>query len=221
MEKKGKERTGKKEQIKRIIEMEVMFLGFFLMFGIMIMPSLRDKLAKALDFLLNPVVTFIGPENFLLVILFLAIITGIYTSLIQKYTMNFELMEKAKGYQKRMKELQKEYMEAKKENNKHKLKKIEKKRAVMMKKQSEFSSAMLKQQFKPMAYICIVTLPIFMWIYWYMGMQPVASAIFPLIGEKNLADFFFIFPLWVLWYLICSIPTAQVIRKVLGIRGAM
>jgi len=106
--------------------------------------------------------------------------------------------------------------------NKHKLKKIEKKRAEVMRKQTQFSGEMMRQQMKPMAYIGIITIPIFMWIWIYVKRYSSGVVIFPLIGATALSDvFIFSFPFWVLWYMICSIPITQVIRKLLGIRSGM
>jgi len=210
----------KKEQVKRLLESLAMGLGFFILFGILIIPGLREGMGDALDVVLGPLAALIN--NFLITILILAVITGIYTSLIQKYTMDWELIEKSKEYQKQIRELQKELLEAKRENNKHKMKRIEKKRAEVMKKQTQFSGELFRQQMRPMAYIGIITIPLFMWIWVYVESNPVGAVVFPLLGEKVLSDGFILrLPYWVLWYMICSIPIAQVVRKAMGLRGGM
>jgi len=210
----------KKEQVKRLLESLAMGLGFFILFGILIIPGLREGMGNALDVVLGPLAALIN--NFLITILILAVITGIYTSLIQKYTMDWELIEKSKEYQKQIRELQKELLEAKRENNKHKMKRIEKKRAEVMKKQTQFSGELFRQQMRPMAYIGIITIPLFMWIWVYVESNPVGAVVFPLLGEKVLSDGFILrLPYWVLWYMICSIPIAQVVRKAMGLRGGM
>ena len=210
----------KKEQIKKIVEGAAMGLGFFVMFGIVIIPGLREGMGAALDVALGPLADIIG--NFLITILILSVVTGFYTSLIQKYTTNWELMEKSKQYQKQMRELQKELMDAKRENNKQRLKKLEKKKEEIMRKQTQFSGEMMRQQMKPMMYIGIITIPIFMWIWVYIEAASVGAVIFPLIGGKELtASFIFGLPYWVLWYMVCSIPIAQMIRKVIGIPSSM
>lgn len=209
-----------KEKIKKLLEGVAMGLGFFILFGILIIPGLREGMGAALGVVLNPFAAFVG--NFLITILILSVITGIYTSVIQKYTTNWELMEKSKQYQKQVRELQKELMEAKRDDNKHRMKKLEKKKAEIMRKQTQFSGEMFRQQMKPMAYIGIITIPIFMWIWEYVGVASIGPVIFPLIGEKVLtASFIFGLPYWVLWYMVCSIPIAQMIRKAIGIRSAM
>jgi uncharacterized membrane protein (DUF106 family) len=210
----------KKEQVKRVLETAAMSVGFFMLFGILIIPGLREGMGEALDVVLGPLAAFI--DNFLITILILAVITGIYTSVIQKYTMNWELIEQSKEYQKQIRELQKELLEAKRENNKHKMKRIEKKKDEVMRKQTQFSGEMFRQQMKPMAYVGIITIPIFMWIWVYVQSTPVGAAVFPLLGAKVLSDGFILrLPYWVLWYMICSIPIAQVIRKAIGIKSGM
>ncbi len=219
---KAKERAlqRKRAQVKRVLEGAAMGISFFMLFGILIIPGLREGMGDALDVVLGPLAAFV--DNFLIAILILSVITGIYTSVIQKYTMNWELIEKSKEYQKQIRELQKELLEAKRENNKHKMKRIEKKRAEVMRKQTQFSGEMFRQQMKPMAYICIITIPIFMWIWGYVESTSIGAVVFPLIGAKALSDgFIFGLPYWVLWYMICSIPIAQVVRKAIGIRSGI
>jgi uncharacterized membrane protein (DUF106 family) len=204
-------------QIKKVADSAIMGLGFIVMFASL---AYRNEVGAALDVVLGPFADFVG--DFLIIILILSVVTGIYTSVVQKYTMNWELMAKSKEYQKQIRSLQKEYMEAKKENNKHKMKKIEKKRTEVMRKQTQFSGEMFRQQMKPMAYIMIITIPIFMWIWMYVGIHPDIAVTFPLFGKTELsAAFVFGLPFWVLWYMMCSIPITQVIRKVLGIRSGM
>ncbi len=211
-----------KEQIKKLLETMLMALGFFILFGILIIPGLREGLASALGVILDPLAASVGRDNFLITILILSVVTGIYTSVVQKYTMNWELMEKSKQYQKQIRELQKELMEAKRENNKHRIKKIEKRKTEIMSKQAQFSGDMFRQQMKPMAYIGIITIPIFMWIWAYVGANPIGMVSFPLIGARELtAKFVLGLPYWVFWYMVCSIPIAQVIRKAIGIRSGM
>ncbi len=204
-------------QIKKVADNMIMVFAFIVMFASL---AYRNEVGTALDVVLGPFADFIG--EFLILILILSVVTGIYTSVVQKYTMNWELMAKSKEYQKQIRDLQKEYMEAKKENNQHKMKKIEKKRTEVMRKQTQFSGEMFKQQMKPMAYIMIITIPIFMWIWMYVESHPDMVVTFPLFGVTELSSaFVFTLPFWVLWYMMCSIPITQVVRKALGIRSGM
>ncbi|MDF2955147.1 MAG: Archaeal YidC/Oxa1-related membrane protein [Candidatus Alkanophagales archaeon MCA70_species_2] len=207
-----------KNAIKESVERFFLVLGFSLLFGIMIFPELRNGMGVALDAVFSPLVPLFGC-NVLLVIFVLALLTGVYSALIQHYTIDWTLMEKAKEFQKRLRELQKEYLEAKRENNKFKMKKIEKERLELMKEQTQFSGEMLRQQMKPMAYISIITIPLFMWLYYFVSQNgEIMQAVFPLVGETDLTDWWFIFPYWVLWYIICSIPIGQLVRKFLELR---
>ena len=204
-------------QIKKVADNMIMVFAFIVMFASL---AYREEVGTALDVVLGPFADFVG--EFLILILILSVVTGIYTSVVQKYTMNWELMAKSKEYQKQIRDLQKEYMEAKKENNQHKMKKIEKKRTEVMRKQTQFSGEMFKQQMKPMAYIMIITIPIFMWIWMYVESHPDMVVTFPLFGVTELSSaFVFSLPFWVLWYMMCSIPITQVVRKALGIRSGM
>ena len=204
-------------QIKKVADNMIMVFAFIVMFASL---AYRNEVGTALDVVLGPFADFVG--EFLIIILILSVVTGIYTSVVQKYTMNWELMAKSKEYQKQIRDLQKEYMEAKKENNQHKMKKIEKKRTEVMRKQTQFSGEMFKQQMKPMAYIMIITIPIFMWIWMYVESHPDMVVTFPLFGVTELSSaFIFSLPFWVLWYMMCSIPITQVVRKALGIRSGM
>ena len=204
-------------QIKKVADNMIMVFAFIVMFASL---AYREEVGTALDVVLGPFADFVG--EFLIIILILSVVTGIYTSVVQKYTMNWELMAKSKEYQKQIRDLQKEYMEAKKENNQHKMKKIEKKRTEVMRKQTQFSGEMFKQQMKPMAYIMIITIPIFMWIWMYVESHQDMVVTFPLFGVTELSSaFVFSLPFWVLWYMMCSIPITQVVRKALGIRSGM
>ena len=204
----------KKELMKGLVEGVIMGLAFFVMFGSMLY---RKEISAILNVVLDPLASLAG--NFLITVLILAVLTGIYTSIIQKYTTNWELMAKSKEFQKQLKELQKEYIEAKRANNRHRLKRIEKRRAELMSEQARFSGELMRQQFKPMAYIIIVTLPIFFWMWEYV---PSEVVLFPLIGAKNLSHtFIFRIPYWLVWYMICSFLLTVVIRKLLGIKSTM
>ena len=122
------------ELLKSLIDGAIMGLALFVMFGSMLY---RKEISAILNVVLDPLASLVG--NFLITVLILAVLTAIYTSVIQKYTTDWELMAKSKEFQRQLKELQKEYIEAKRENNRHRLKRIEKKRAEVMSEQARFS----------------------------------------------------------------------------------
>lgn len=186
-------------------------LGFGLMFGIILMgQGFRNQVGHAVETLLGPLPDML-PFHIMLFVM--AAITGLYASLIQKYTMDWELMRRV---QDQMKKFQKEFREAQLSENQAKLKKLEAQRAAMMEDQMKMS----KQQFKPMAYISIISLPLFMWAYLFISQHPNPTLVFPFWGEKVLTDFA-LGPIqyWIYWYFICSLPISQIIRKSLNIGG--
>jgi uncharacterized membrane protein (DUF106 family) len=82
-------------QIKKAADSAIMGLGFIVMFASL---AYRNEVGAALDVVLGPFADFV--DDFLIIILILSVVTGIYTSVVQKYTMNWELMAKSKEYQK-------------------------------------------------------------------------------------------------------------------------
>jgi len=202
------------EALKKQIDQVLLALGFSLMFGIMILGQpFRQSVGQAVGILMNPVLAVVGQENFHLVLLAMGIITGVYASLIQKYTMDWDLM---RNTQERMKAFQKEFREAQLSQNTYMLKKLEDQRKDMMEDQMKMS----KQQFKPMAYISIISLPLFMWAYYYISGHGSATMVFPFWGEQLLtSQAFGPFQHWLFWYFISSLGVSQLIRKALNIGG--
>jgi uncharacterized membrane protein (DUF106 family) len=150
----------------------------------------------------------------------LAAITGSYSSLLQKYTIDYDKIQRV---QKKMKEFQKVYREAQLAGDEKKLKKMKERQEKMMQEQLEMS----QEQFKPMAWIMLITVPIFLWMLYsinVVGFLPediaAATIIFPYWGPLALADPTpFFLPAWILWYMLCSLTLTQVIRKTLNIGG--
>ncbi len=145
--------------IKKILERIALYIGVFLLFGIVLFPNLRDVIGNIVGILLNPILTLFTPEKESYIIIFtLAAITGLYASLVQKYTMDWKLMRRV---QEKMKIIQNEFKQAQLTNNAQKMKKLEAQRTEMLGDQME----MMKQQFKPMLYISIISIPLFYWAY--------------------------------------------------------
>ncbi len=196
--------------IKNILNRIVLYIGIFLLLGIMLFPDLRDLIGAAVGAFLNPLLALLPLH---IVIFVLAAITGLYASLIQKYTMDWSLMRRV---QERMKNMQKEFKQAQLANNAQKIKKLEAQRAEMMGDQME----MMKQQFKPMLYISIISIPLFFWVFLVISQDTNASMVFPFWGEQKLNDpLLGPFQYWLFWYFISSIPISQMTRKALNIGG--
>jgi len=174
-------------------------------------PAIREGVGSIIDAIFGPLVDVLGIPFYVLIII-LATLTALYSSLIQKYTIDYEHMQEVQA---RMKDFQKEYREAQLSQDEKRIKKLDAKKDKMMKEQLEMS----QQQFKPMAYILVITVPIFFWLLFRLN--GVNSTItMPFIGEKLLTEAaFWIVPAWILWYMLCSLTISQVIRKSLNIGG--
>ncbi|MCK9590882.1 MAG: EMC3/TMCO1 family protein [Methanoregula sp.] len=189
----------------------VTFGFMFLLMWVYTVEWLRVGVGQAIDAVFSPLVDGFNIPFYVLIII-LSALTGLYTSIIQKYTIDYERMT---DVQERMKEFQTEYREAQLSQDEKKIKKLETKKDRVMKEQLEMS----QQQFKPMAYILVVSVPMFFWLLFRLG-QINTTITFPYAGTIGLRDAaVWIIPAWILWYMICSISLSQVIRKSLNIGG--
>jgi len=172
---------------------------------------LRIGVGQAIDGVFAPLITDFGTPFYILIVI-LSAFTGLYSSIIQKYTIDYSKMTES---QERMKEFQTEYREATLSQDEKKIKKLEAKRDRLMKEQMEMS----QQQFKPMIYIMVLTIPIFFWLLYRLA-QTTSTITLPYYGIHALTDsIIWVIPAWILWYMICSITISQVIRKALNIGG--
>jgi len=172
-------------------------------------PSIRDGVGSFIDMLLGPLANQVP---FYILIVILSTITALYSSIIQKYTIDYEHMQ---DVQARMKVFQKEFREAQLSGDEKRLKKLNAKKDKMMKEQMEMS----QNQFKPMAYILIITVPIFFWLIFRLNSTE-GEIIMPFFGLHTMTEFVLgPIPAWILWYMICSLTISQVVRKSLNIGG--
>lgn len=174
--------------------------------------SIRVTVGETLELILGPFVAFLDAP-FYIVIISLSAFTGLYSSILQKYTIDYALMKRV---QEKAKEFQKEYRSAALAKDEKQLQKLEVRREAMMKDQMEMS----QQQFKPMGYIMVITLPIFFWLYYRLNNFDTFIT-FPFTGTVHLTDpiLFGAVPAWIIWYMLCSLVMSQVIRKALDIGG--
>jgi uncharacterized membrane protein (DUF106 family) len=172
---------------------------------------LRVGVGQGIDVAFAPLVEGFKIPFYILIVI-LSALTGLYSSIIQKYTIDYEKMTET---QERMKEFQTEYREAQLSQDEKKIKKMEAKKDRVMKEQLEMS----QNQFKPMAYILVLTVPIFFWLLFRLN-QVQSTITFPYIGTVGLHNpAVWVIPAWILWYMICSITLSQIIRKSLNIGG--
>jgi uncharacterized membrane protein (DUF106 family) len=172
---------------------------------------LRLGVGQGIDSVFAPLVNGFGIPFYILIVI-LSAFTGLYSSIIQKYTIDYDKMTES---QERMKVFQTEYREAQLSQDEKKIKKLEAKKDRVMKEQLEMS----QQQFKPMIYIMVLTIPIFFWLLYRLA-QTTSTITLPYYGLHSLTDpIIWVIPAWIIWYMICSITISQVIRKALNIGG--
>jgi len=169
----------------------------------------------------NAMHTVLGPlaeqMPFYAVVMVLALATGLYSTLLQANLMN---MDKMSMYQERMQDLQERRKEAKENDDQEALDAIQEEQMEAMGDQM----GMFKEQFRPMVWIMFLTIPVFLWMYWAVGIGGAEQVIdlepivLPLVGERQWRD-----PVagpmqaWIVWYFLCSMGFTQVIRKGLNI----
>jgi uncharacterized membrane protein (DUF106 family) len=185
-------------------------IGLFLFFGIMVSGDLRHWIGVVTGYFLGWMPAVLP---FHVVLFALAAITGLYASLIQKYTMDWEFLREQ---QERMKWLQAAMREAQLSGDKAKQQQLQTEQMKMMSDQGK----MMQMQFKPMLYIGIVSIPLFMWAYLYIAEHQILVT-FPFWGTQSItATVLGPILYWFYWYFVCSIPVSQIIRKALDI-GSM
>jgi uncharacterized membrane protein (DUF106 family) len=188
----------------------VITVGFFVAYS---WQPLQDAIGGTMDLLLGPMATILP---FYAVVMILAVGTGLYSTLLQANLMNTEKMA---VYQEQMQALQDRRERAKERDDQEELDRIQDEQMDMMGDQI----GMFKEQFRPMVWIMFLTIPVFLWMYWSIGIGDPASGTFgeiviPLRGTVNWKEGA-IGPIqvWIVWYFLCSMGFTQIIRKGLNI----
>jgi uncharacterized membrane protein (DUF106 family) len=190
----------------------VVTLGLFVGYS---WKPLRDVIGTAMDIPLSPLQEVLP---FYAVVMILALATGLYSTLLQANLMD---MEKMSQYQERMQEIQERRKEAKESGDDEALDEIQEEQMDAMGDQL----GMFKEQFRPMVWIMFLTIPVFLWMYWSIGVGTNASAqvaldslVLPLIGQVEWTESV-LGPIqaWIVWYFVCSMGFTQIIRKSLNI----
>ena len=186
-------------------------VGLFLGYSV---TQVRNVIGGAMDVVLGPLADLLP---FYAVVMVLALGTGLYSTLLQANLMN---MEKMGAYQERMKDIQQRRKDAQERGDDAALEAIQEEQMEAMGDQM----GMFKEQFRPMVWIMFLTIPVFLWMYWAIGIggNPVhvdlQNLILPLAGEVAWTDKV-LGPIqtWIIWYFLCSMAFTQVIRKGLNI----
>ncbi|MFC7128422.1 DUF106 domain-containing protein [Haloferax chudinovii] len=190
----------------------VVTVGLFLGYSV---SEVRNVIGGVMDVVLGPLAEMLP---FYAVVMVLALATGLYSTLLQANLMNMEKMGK---YQDRMKDIQQRQKDAKERGDDAELEKIQEEQMEAMGDQM----GMFKEQFRPMVWIMFLTIPVFLWMYWAIGVggnaQPhiiTGNIVLPLVGTTEWTQGV-LGPMqaWIVWYFLCSMGFTQIIRKSLNI----
>lgn len=187
----------------------IVIIGFAISFGsILLPPAFRDTLIAIVNVIVEPLSDRIP---FYILVMIFAIVVTVFSTLIQKYTMDWEVIKRVNT---KVTALNKERREATLAGDKARLKKLDEEQLTMAADQME----MTKQQFKPMGFIVFLSIPLFWWMMWFVTThQPGITMAFPMLGVHKLTDVGFIFQWWLIWSILCSFTISFVFRKALNV----
>ncbi|MFC6989407.1 DUF106 domain-containing protein [Haloplanus sp. GCM10025708] len=176
---------------------------------------MRNLIGGVMNVVLGPIEQMLP---FYAVVMVLALVTGLYSTILQANLMNTEVVGE---YQERMQEIQEKRKKAKEAGDEEALDRVQEEQMEAMGDQM----GMFKEQFRPMVWIMFLTIPVFLWMYWGVGigggtapMFDLEPLVLPLVGRKSWTD-----PVlgpiqaWIVWYFLCSMGFTQIIRKSLNI----
>ena len=189
-------------------------LGAFVGYAV---SPVRNAIAGGIDVVLGPLLNVVP---FYVVIMVIALGTGLYSTLLRAGLMD---MEKMGAYQERMKDIQERRKAAEERDDDEALDEIQEEQMEAMGDQL----GMFKEQFRPMVWIMFLTIPAFLWMFWVIGYRGSASA-YPDVAAQELVvplagtvtwDTGIVGPIqmWILWYFLCSMAFTQLVQKSLNI----
>ncbi|NIA11048.1 MAG: DUF106 domain-containing protein [Nitrospiraceae bacterium] len=178
----------------------VLMFSMFILFD----PNLRSLTGSIVGAVFFPLLGF--NYHYPVLTIFLAgSVVIIISTLVRHFTTDW--IEMAKN-QEIMSKFQKEYRKARLENNKYMIKKLEKLQPTIMKKQTTASS----KQMKIMPVTLLIFIPVFTWIWDFLGSTTHYYFDVPWAMHVGLFDKSVLFANWILLYMLLSIPLTQVIQ---------
>ncbi|PSQ06582.1 HTR-like protein [Halobacteriales archaeon QS_5_68_33] len=177
---------------------------------------IRNTIGGVIDIFLGPLASVLP---FYVMILVLAIFTSLNSAILQGKLMN---MDKMGEYQERMQEIKERREAAKERGDDEALDEIQQEQMEAMGDQL----GMFKQQFRPMVWIMLVNIPVFLWIYYMVQTNAMTVPpgvdhvmVLPLFGEISSWNNR-IGPMWswIIWYFVCSMSFSQIVRKALDVQ---
>ena len=187
-------------------QMLMLMVLMFLMIFVFGNPEISAWLATSIHTAFYPLIGFGGSYPMLTLIL-----AGIIVVSLSSFFQNlFTDWKKMAESQELSKTFQKELSKARKEGNTNRVNKLTKMQPQIMKKQTEASSGMMK----PMIFLFIFIVPIFMWLRYFLGGLDYYYFTVPWSGS-GVSLFFkpFLMQAWLWVYLIFSMVIGQLIRQ--------
>jgi uncharacterized membrane protein (DUF106 family) len=188
-------------------------LGVLLLFLAYSQQGLRDVIAgDGLNLVLGPLNATLP---FHVVVLILALATGLWTAILQDNMMNTNVMS---DYQETQQEFKEKIEEAKERGDDERVKELR------QEQMEEMDLGVFKAQFRPMVWIMLLTIPVFLWIYWMVldghVVETGTAMVLPLVGEVSTWQTAVVGPiqLWLVWYFVCSLSFSQIMRKALNVQ---
>ncbi|QCS40939.1 DUF106 domain-containing protein [Natrinema versiforme] len=175
--------------------------------------QIRNIVASVESVVLGPVAEFVP---FHLIIVFLAVVTGLYSTILQSRLMDREKLEE---YKQRMEDLRERKEAATERGDDAALERIQEEQIAAAGDQF----GMFKLQFRPMVWIMLLTIPVFLWLRWkvrggHLGAGETGLVV-PLAGSVTWQQSL-VGPMqtWIVWYFVCSMAARQLIQKTLDLR---
>ncbi|MXR51120.1 DUF106 domain-containing protein [Halovenus sp. WSH3] len=176
--------------------------------------SARQAIGSTIDILVGPLNDLLP---FYVVILVLAVMTGLASAIFQDNLGNTEVMS---DYREQTEKLKERREKAKERGDDEALEQIQQEQMEMM---SE-NLGVFKAQFRPMVWIMLFTIPVFLWLYWMTidvgvgGSSP--ALVLPIAGEISSWRTKLVGPMevWIVWYFVCSLGFGQIMRKALNVQ---
>ena len=176
--------------------------------------SVRQMIGSTIDLIVGPLNELLP---FYMVILVLAVLTGLASAIFQDNLGNTEVMGE---YREKTEKLKERREKAKERGDDEALEKIQEEQMEMM---SE-NLGVFKAQFRPMVWIMLFTIPVFLWLYWMtidVGVPGGSPAlVLPIAGEISSWRTKLVGPMevWIIWYFVCSLGFGQIMRKALNVQ---
>jgi len=182
-----------------------MMLVMFVMMFIFADPNISSLIAVTLDSVFYPLIGFEGSFPVLTIILagvLVVSLSSFFNNLFADWKKMGEMQEISRAFQK-------EVTAARKEGNTNRVNKLMKMQPDIMKKQTEAQSGMMK----PMIFLFIFIVPIFMWLRYFLGGLSYYYFTVPWANGVLLYYKPFLMQSWLWIYMIFSMVVGQIIRQ--------